>query len=439
MFKYNLEQDMVQAELQRPTIEYKSFSSPLNGYINHFDTNWQSEGLPKDWFNLKRKVGFSMDTQMQLLAGTDKNSVGVWSEQTKQDILGFSLEYLSQGLVFPIRYEKRQRDDGQFELYDPKYNKSMLSGVSDKERNGEVVRSLSKIEDFFLNPNTPDGSFAIMPSPKGETGLTTDDGRPIFYPDSYFYIMTKLGDEVRGFTIKTDFSLAESRAAIKTLTGIELPQDASSEEYVGALALIKKEDGFGIDDIVDILRNSRDSSEFAFEERGWSEVEKDIKRGFELYNFNNKTQAIIEDFEQYAESDFRSETVLRKALAATILRLSKLFLFDQTKVSDIRFDLSKQNIPGYVQQITFGDVLDRVSQIPGCAGGGISNDGKTSIIDSLISRIGKSSDASDEQSYSFDKLADCVMCNEKKMVGPCNLCQGCDMAIRAKNNSKLAR
>ncbi len=37
----------------------------------------------------------------------------------------------------------------------------------------------------------------------------------------------------------------------------------------------------------------------------------------------------------------------------------------------------------------------------------------------------------DEESYSFDKSGVCVRCNTDTMLGPCNLCQGCDIYLRS--------
>ncbi|QQG40794.1 MAG: hypothetical protein HYV37_00520 [Candidatus Levyibacteriota bacterium] len=36
----------------------------------------------------------------------------------------------------------------------------------------------------------------------------------------------------------------------------------------------------------------------------------------------------------------------------------------------------------------------------------------------------------DEESYSFDKSGTCVRCKNEGMLGPCNLCQGCDSYLR---------
>lgn len=375
----------------------------LSWYIDHFDKHWQEEGLPKDWYNLKKKVGFSMDTQMHLLKDTDSSSVSLWAEQTKRDALGFCLEYLSGKLVYPFLYEQ---DLISGEYVDPKYKKSILSGVSERERGGQVKRSLASIQEFFLSPYTPDGSIAIMTSPKGETGLTTDDGEAIHYPDSYFLVFVKDGNTMKGCTIKTDFSLAESREVIQKLTGKTLTENASVEEYVASVAFLRPWDNpwekgniSVVGDVLPMLKNVRSPSkkEFAFEDKTWREVEKDIERGEQLYNFNQTTQDILDEFTQYVTTNPNVSVLdLRKAVAATLLRLSKLFLTDKSSLpvdigsstyalrassaSDGERDVNKQ-------YVTFGTILNKVATIPGCAGGG-SEKGRRTWMNSLTPRDG---------------------------------------------------
>lgn len=392
----------------------------LEQYIHHFDTHFFEEGLPADWYDLKKKVGFSMDSQMRLLKGTDKASVELWSQQTKRDALAFCLEYLSQGFVFPFRYEKRQQTDGIWKLVDPKYGKEMLDMVSSQERNGSVKRSLTKIRDFFLSPETPDGAVAIMPSPSGPSGLSTDDGNPITYPDSYWFMMAKVGNEVQGCTIKTDFSLEECRLAIERFTGEKLPENASLEDYVESIALLKGRSNMlarsdiCIKDILAVLQNARvKENHFAFQNRTWGEVERDIQRGEELYEFNERTQHIIQNFTEYVTSREFSHLELRKTLAATMLLLSKLLLVDKPKVGERGYtDRNYQTMP----YVTFGHVLDELEKIPGCAGGG----GSSTVVSSLVSRLGKV-----EQDKYGSREFECPHCHEKNVRPKDTLISNC--------------
>src|ERR1035437_9136243 len=98
-----------------PKVEAVRPKSPLEKQIDYFDQNYQREGLPKEWWSIN-DVGFSIKKQMALLEGSDSASLKKWGEQTKQDLLGFGLEYLQQGTVFPFKYGV---ENGQ--LVDPKY------------------------------------------------------------------------------------------------------------------------------------------------------------------------------------------------------------------------------------------------------------------------------------------------------------------------------
>ncbi len=44
----------------------------------------------------------------------------------------------------------------------------------------------------------------------------------------------------------------------------------------------------------------------------------------------------------------------------------------------------------------------------------------------------------EDESYNFNTYGDCVICAQKTMVGPCDICKPCDENIRAKNSSKAA-
>lgn len=373
-------------------------SEGLESYIDYFDANWRKERLPRDWFNLKKRVGFSMNSQMALLETIDRESVIEWSGKTIQDIKGFALEYLSEHLVYPCRYMVDPNDPGR--LIDPMYgNKDLVEVVSADERGGSVKESLSKIKGFFLSDQTEDGSIAVMTSPKGPSGLTTDDGQPIHYPDSYFFIMQKNRDVVTNFTIKTDFHLHECREALYRLAGIELPSSAGIEEYVRAIARFRPGEESGIrsaSDVVGVLQAVRQDqgSDFTFKSTRWEEVYADLEQEHKLYNFNSDTNKFLEEFKAYCISETRTESELRKALAATILRISKLLLSDQPNLIERRVlqdmePLKYYRVIGPARRNTYGAVLDEVARRPGCAGGGDSTYSPAAVaVDSITPRLG---------------------------------------------------
>lgn len=424
-------------EPQRGSRDRKRENPPEDGadlslFIDYFDTNWGKEGLPKDWFNLKKKVGFSMNSQMALLENTDRGSVTEWSEKTIQDIKGFALEYLSTHLVYPCRYEKDPENPGR--LINPQYGMAdMVETVSEKERNGSVFDTLSKMKAFFLSDDTPDGSIAVMTSPKGPSGLTTDDGQPINYPDSYFFIMQKNGDVVTNFTIKTDFHLHECREALYRLTGIELSASAGIEEYVRAIARFRpgeENDIQSVSDVVRVLQTVRkdQGSDLAFKTTEWEEVYADLKQEDKLYNFNSDTNRLLEEFEAYCTSESRTESELRKALAATILRISKLLLSDQPNQIERRVlqdmePLTYYRVIGPPRMNTYGAVLDEVARRPGCAGGGDSIYSPAAVaVDSITPRLGIIGDEDQYGSLTF-RCPECYFRNTRKAGELLTRCQ----------------
>ena len=94
-------------QAERPE-EKKEHSADMSlaEYVQFFDEQCADEGLPRDWYNLKKKVGFSMNSQRNLLESTEPKAINSWLQRTEQDLKGFALEYLSQHLVYPCSYQK---------------------------------------------------------------------------------------------------------------------------------------------------------------------------------------------------------------------------------------------------------------------------------------------------------------------------------------------
>ncbi len=338
-----------------------------------------------------------MHSQMELLVNpADRDEVAAWTQKTKQDLLGFKLEYLSDHIVYPCKYERSTSDPTRLEnqLYG---NADMVETVSEKERNGSVVRGLHDMKSFFLDEDTPDGAIAVMTSPVGPSGLQTDDGKAISYPDSYFFIMQKQGETVNNYTLKTNFSIPECREALFRLTGKRLSPTAPLEEYVQTIAKIKPGDHGAlptVSDIVGVLELVR--PEYAFKPEGkeektpWRDVYADILQGEQLYAFNQKTQDIIEEFEAYGLEGGHSKEDLQKAVAATILRMSKVFFVDEQKSQPTTGDLHADtwtDVRATTPISTFGGALDAASERPGCAGGGSTS---SSAVNSITPRLGTS-------------------------------------------------
>ena len=211
-------------ELDSHRVEKKpSLTDPLEYHVNYLSDNAEFEGLPHNWYEFPG-IGFSMQTQMDLYRNSNSER-SKWISQTKRDILGFALEYLSDKLVYPYKYYLEKSADGNNRLVDPLYgNKDILDTVKLEERDGAVKDAVGEIKSFFLDQETPNGSLAVMTSLMGKTGLTTDNGKPISYQDSYFFIFQKNHDSIKGFTIKTDFSVQEGIKVINRLPGKKLQE-----------------------------------------------------------------------------------------------------------------------------------------------------------------------------------------------------------------------
>jgi hypothetical protein len=344
------------------------FDSPLEDYIAHFDKNWLREGLPQDWYRLQtlggREAGFSMKLQMQLLTDTQPASVAAWADQTETDLRGFCLEYLSGGVVYPYKYEKQ---DG-YALMDMKYQKDILAVTSEKERDGIPKRKLSEAKDFLWN--APDTSVVVIPSPSGPSGLFTDEGKAIVYPDSYFFVLRKIGDTVEGGTFKTDFSRQEISRVIYETTGQYIPPSAPLGAFCEAVAFLtpgrSKLQSLG--DFSHLLRGVRSSNKerkgYIFENKTFDEVDKDVANIDTLYHFGEDTDFIIAAWKEYVMSGEHSQEEYEKSLAATMYRLSKLFLFDAKQAAGKGKEQNNDAI------VLYGAVLEEMASIAGCQGGG---------------------------------------------------------------------
>lgn len=397
-------------------------SSKLSGIINHIDYNWRDEGLTQDWYTLGNKIGFSMKKQMELLPNLENQSLILWTDRTEQDMAGFWLEYLTSDInIYPYRYIKEEKENYRIQLTNLRYQKDITEIASPEERGGSVVETLNDIKRFFTNPQTIDGSMAIMLSPLGPTGLKTDDEKPIDYPDSYVFLFEKKGDKVEGFTIQTDFTKQECREVIRRVTGVLLPENAREDEYIRTTSFLiplfnqaKIQTNLDIVNLLqDVRRDFSWNSEYAYKNISWEKVKQDIIRADELYSLDIESDKVVLEWKSFMsekhfiqESDDYSEQNMRlliqKALAATILKLSKISLgrsFVQHRSQELQSIISlnkSEPVAVYSRSISlyddfsFGDAQRYVESQPGCAGGGTSNNSPMELltIESIVPRLG---------------------------------------------------
>ncbi len=390
------------------------YKNPLDHEIDYFRKNWRKEGLPYNWDELPG-TGFQNETQIKLIFSDIKKTDGEDQRRekmkkalvrTETDIKGFILEYLAEGLVFPIHY-KIQLVNGRKRLVDPLYDKLVVDTVSAEERNGSVKRALEeKVEPALISQ--PDNSVWIMTSPDGWTGMRGTDGELINYPDSQTHIWQKKGDDVFGFTVRTDFKKNEHREMLKRLSfgGTDLEKDASVCDYVESIVgVIPIEERFGIREVVKVMEKTRHDltgSNLAYKNRGWDEVYKDLDRREELWQFNKQTGKMVEEFEDYVLSSRRSRKEVKQALAVTILKIAK-FLRGEKLIKVKESNGMGENDLDYDSTVSYGMVLDHVSELPGCAGGG----GKK-LTDSITPRHTETLDSSEKTLE-----CECPFCHQK--------------------------
>ncbi|MCL6096216.1 MAG: hypothetical protein M1444_00830 [Patescibacteria group bacterium] len=371
---------------------------PLGQQIDHFDKNYQKEGLSRDWWNIN-DVGFSMKRQMDLLQRSDPMSVSKWAEQTERDFLGFALEYLVKRKVFPFEYRV---EGGRF--IDEKYgNREMLEMIDPREREGVVLETARQAKRQLL-----EGNDVAIVSPKGKAGIAMDDGREIEYPDTMVFYMQRKGDKIIGTGFSLGFNLEEARQLVEKLTGKTIPKTASAVDCVKELATFGEESEIKSPyDLIEVVKTIKDEARL-------SGIVTDLGRRETLYNFDIETRKIIQEFKDYVTFQELSELEIQKAVTATLLRLSKYMLDNQRKGNDISSKVKKEEMR--FLPTTYGQIMDEVRKIPGCAGGG----GSTSSISSIINR-------SVNLGLSDKEWFTCPKCSYKADGPIGNTCPGCGL------------
>jgi hypothetical protein len=379
-----------------PLVETSSLEpQTLTEFITVFDTDWKERGLEEDWYKLrstlKKEVGFSMKAQMDNLKRTDPENVAKWKTETSYMISGYALEYLSNNVIYPCKYRKSPENPDQ--MGDPQYGYTdIVDFISEKERGGSVKDAARKAKAFFDTDETPLGSLFVYLSPEGPTGLTTDKGEAITYPDSHAFVMVKTGSgkdfEVVNYTIKTDFDLKECRQVLFRLTGVLLPENASLEDYGRTLSTIKPGERLDIEspsDVLTILHDVR-KGPFLYKEKPWDEAYGELENADSLYDFNGQVMKIKKEFEGFCdENPYLTKETYQKALAATIIRIADEML-PEDKESDSSMNVITNGTSD--EKKNYGRVVKQMTQIAGCAGGGDDNAAQTDISITSVNTLG---------------------------------------------------
>lgn len=366
----------------RDAKERLSYTSRTREYINFFNNFHSEEGLPEDWQNLQygdMQVGFSIKGQMDLLKDDTPESRGIWASQTRRDMQGFIIEYLSPYNVYPWLQEKRENFDGTANLVDARYGgKRMVDTVSDKERGGSVKSVLEVIDQAVVSGKVPDGSMFMQISPQDEspTGLVQDNGEQVIYKDTHLIFSQVRGNKLEGFTVKTDFTKAECRELIKRVSGKIIPVDAPIEDYIRAVVYIdpRVSNLRSVDDLVGVAADVRSDLSFgsknAYKDKSWKYVLEQIREGEKLYEWTDTAQSILQQSEQDIIRDNPTKEELLDYIAATILRISQAVQIDQKQLVQAAVERGTQHLFNYRVPPNFGEVLKITAAIQGCAGGG---------------------------------------------------------------------
>ena len=376
----------IRQEVHRVESKEKEEPQTLEEHIAYFDANWRSLNLPENWYTVSQKMGFSIKGQMALLTDMSKEGRKLWSTRTRRDLLGFYLEYLdTDHVVYPVTYEIETDENGERRMVDKRYKKSPSEMTLATERNGEVKGAIEEAERFFLaeevdgEGNLKDGQIGVMGSSRGPSGLTTDDGKNITYPDSYVFMWQRKGNVINGVTIQTDFSLQECREFVDVMKGETSRVETSGSEYVNMLALLDSPEhrASSLIDMVQLLKKVRQNnfyrSSFAFENKTWEKVIADVQKGEALYDFNLTVEGYQNELEAYCMRDDVDETDINKALAATLLRAGKHFLIDGKQEASPQLKKAKRSSSSQSRVSGGGGysgVVGAMESARGCNGGG---------------------------------------------------------------------
>lgn len=449
--------------------DYQHFRAPSQRRIDRFQSRHRLnpyveseptlQGLPLEVDQIKKRgeqgmyllpdTGFQVKTQVDLLLDNRTKGIRLSDslDQLDQDIQGFKTEYLVELPVFPILLERKIKD-GREQLVGKLYGgKSLSEATSGDERDGVVKKSIQKVEDALLSSKP--GTLIVMASPGGWSGYQSKDNRleplnkadilsgkakEITYPDSQTYCFEVLeGGEIRGFTLKTDMTLAQNKELLKRLgasaQAFETPKDEITDikQVVDTVLVIDPENKKKIEDIAKTIQHIK-GSEIAYrdskkDERRFSEMMELLQNPEGLWNLDEKTRdltAALRDFiaERFKNADTDLRTDLETALGLTVLKLmhevrprrqarqmrhGKSYLI-QRNVLNAPFDPQAQ--------------LEELQKIAGCAGGGKK---KKNILNSLTPRIGLEKD--DEEQEWFN----CPKCGYQADGPIGNTCPGCNL------------
>ncbi len=443
----DLESRTVTYQIQRNEAFYADNSS-LEGEFHDLQREWIRE--EEDEWYLLPGTGFNVKLQVELLRkdleeGLEKGEsyediIEKWLQKTEQDIHGFKIEYLCEGLLFPIMLDK-EVVNAEERIVAPLYGgKLFVDTVSEQERLGSVKKAIvgdpetgkEGIEHFLLTAHP--GSVSVMTSPPGWSGF-----EGITYPDSQTYIWQIQEDRsIRGFTVRTDMEVKENIKLLETLGEDMSAMKGKNEQerlagIVGTPVFLRGNDEkqWSIEDIVNAIRSVKHTKS-AYKERGFDEIYDQLENPESLWTLDETTRKLVAEFRRYVwdqvyNGEGDREKNIQRALGMTVLELAKRIR--RPKREEIAYDDEWVGEEyslggGLVSGDRYRDVLSDVQQLGGCNGGGGEGESMPDsyIVNSITPRIG----VRNEVDYSKDpNLCRCsnslphFHCPGKKEGKPC--------------------
>ena len=324
-------------------------------------------------------TGFNVPKQIDLLVANVASGLSLEDsfEQVEQDVQGFKVEYLMEGVLFPIVLNKTRIGEGdriQATFYG---GKLWADAVSEQERDGVIKSAITGgglngkagIEEHLLN--APPGSMAVLISPPEWSGYPG-----IEYHDTQVYAIEVLPDgRLCGFAIKSDINIDQNeKLAIKLgLQSSVFEEKLSENERIkrvinNYVLLNPSENRGGIKWAIDEV-NGIKGSDVAFvdskgRQRMFSEAYKALKDPESLWTLDDFTRALIGRFKDQVLYEFSKGGIDRRnleiGLGRVILELADRIRGKNQKVTT-----------GQIDGTSFDPraILADVQSIPGCAGG----------------------------------------------------------------------
>lgn len=407
-------------------------------------------------------TGFSMQAQMQRLFDSLESPlscpeefqtrVGQWIEETEIDIVTFNLEYLSDTCVYPIQLAQNNRG----EIVCPQYGNVRYEDiVQDTERSGAVKDSSRHISAFLAS--AAPGSTAFFTSPPGWSGLATDQGAPITFPDTQTYLFRVRHDgSIEAATVQTDMTLSQNKKLLES-AGQHFSEDFDrtplQEQITDVVGRVVAFDtGAGLAEIPfeEIVRRMQKitGSEIASKGVSFGAIYHDLSKIDELMQVDSIRKQLIDtlktDLRQITRAVLQGEATLSdfaRKIGSTVLSLAAYAAHDQKQVGvakEYPSDVFEGTQYGYIPSFTSvnsSSTLSFLQSKPGCNGGGgsidLSGGRTTAVLSAGGFRIGQVGQSATENSEKWEwKPGTCRPypggCGRKNVdVGPCDLCRKC--------------